>query len=124
MSPCWGWMNSDPVIRAATSQRAAELNQVYRDIIASTTFNNFDVVYYDVPILEAVERAIQNGYEAHDIIEPVDGFHPSQLANYYFSEIIWEKIQNDRPEWIPLANPKNNVIDQMFGNQKLTLERY
>lgn len=77
MSPCWGWMNSDPVIRAATSARAAELNQVYKEIIETVTFNNFDAVYYDVPIQEAVNMAVANGFEAHDIIEPVDGFHPS-----------------------------------------------
>lgn len=62
MSPCWGWMNSDPAIRAATSARAAELNEVYQEIIATVTFNNFDVVYYDVPIQEAVNQAVSDGY--------------------------------------------------------------
>ncbi|EAS03222.2 surfactant protein B containing protein (macronuclear) [Tetrahymena thermophila SB210] len=125
MSPCWGWMNSDPEIRAATSKRAAELNQVYKDIIETVTFNNFDVVYYDVPIQEAINRATADGYQAYEIIEPVDGFHPSQLANYYFSDIIWNKIKQDRPDWIPVKNPNNKIIDQLFGNSTIiALERF
>lgn len=42
-SPCWGWMNTNSTIREATTQRAHELNNVYKDIIATTTFNNFDI---------------------------------------------------------------------------------
>jgi len=61
-SPCWGWMNTNSTIREATTQRAHELNNVYKDIIATTTFNNFDIQFYDLPINEAIARAEQDGY--------------------------------------------------------------
>jgi len=64
--------------------------------------------------------AIEEGYTAQDIIEPVDGFHPSQLANFYLAEVFWANIQRDRPEWIPLPNPNNNIIDALFGNPILS----
>jgi len=61
-SPCWGWMNTNSTIREATTQRAHELNNVYKDIIATTTFNNFDIQFYDLPINEGIARAEQDGY--------------------------------------------------------------
>lgn len=57
-SPCWGWMNTNSTIREETTRKAHELNDVYRDIIATTTFNNFDIVYYDLPIKEAIDLAV------------------------------------------------------------------
>jgi len=52
ISPCWGYMNTDEYIRDITAGWAATLNQVYKDILADETikFNNFDIVYYDLPI--------------------------------------------------------------------------
>jgi acyloxyacyl hydrolase len=32
ISPCWGWLNSDPEIRAATGARARELSFVYEKV--------------------------------------------------------------------------------------------
>ncbi|KAL4467214.1 hypothetical protein ABPG73_014879 [Tetrahymena malaccensis] len=118
ISPCWGYMNSDATTRDLTADWAASLNQVYKDLLADPTikFNNFDLVYYDLPIQQIIDMAIANGYTAQDIIEPVDGFHPSQLANDYLADIFWANIKRDRPDWIPLKNPKNNLIDQLFGN--------
>jgi acyloxyacyl hydrolase len=82
ISPCWGWMNSDAAARDGTTARAVELNDVYRDIIATTTFKNFDILYQDVPMEEIFARAESMGFTPQDCIEPVDGFHPSQLTNY------------------------------------------
>jgi len=82
ISPCWGWMNSDKAARDGTTQRAMELNQVYRDIIKEYKFTNFEVLYLDVPMEEVFARANQMGFTNQDCIEPVDGFHPSQLTNY------------------------------------------
>ena len=82
ISPCWGWCNSDPVARYGTTARAEELNQVYRELIANYTFQNFDILYMDIPQDEIFARAESMGFSKRDCIEPVDGFHPSGLANY------------------------------------------
>lgn len=73
-----------------------------------------------MPIKEIIDIALLNGYTAQDIIEPVDGFHPSQLANDYLADVFWANIKRDRPEWIPLPNPNNDLIDTLFGNPVLT----
>ena len=121
VSPCWGYMNTDQYVRDITAGWAETLNKVYQDILADETikFNNFDIIYYDLPIKEIIDIALLNGYTAQDIIEPVDGFHPSQLANDYLADVFWANIQRDRPEWIPLPNPNNDLIDTLFGNPVL-----
>jgi acyloxyacyl hydrolase len=42
-SPCSGWMNNDASTRDSTTFRAQELNAVYKEIIATHKFSNFDV---------------------------------------------------------------------------------
>jgi len=43
ISPCAGWMNDNAAIRDATTARAMELNEVYKDIIATKKWKNFDI---------------------------------------------------------------------------------
>jgi acyloxyacyl hydrolase len=46
-----------------------------------------------------------------DIIEPSDGFHPNQVANYFLADILFENLQRDKPEWLGPINPNNAIID-------------
>ena len=55
ISPCYGWMNSNETIRNFTSQRAANLSQVYPEIIASHSYKNFDMAYFDFPLEIAIK---------------------------------------------------------------------
>jgi len=61
-----------------------------------------------------IKRAQAMGLTAADIIEPVDGFHPNQLANALMNDILFEQIQKDHPEWLGPINPNNDIIDKMF----------
>lgn len=114
-TPCYGWMNTNETERNMTTQRAMELNQVYKEIIRDVKFKNFDIIYNDLPILEIIDKASRMGYAPKDIIEPTDGFHPNQLANMLLSQIIYEKIVNQKPDWLGPVNPNNQKIDILFG---------
>ena len=54
ISPCMGWMSSDPERRRFTSERAQNLTLVAEDIVASqkNNFNNFELIYMDYPWTE------------------------------------------------------------------------
>eukprot|EP00026_Physarum_polycephalum_P007804 Phypoly_transcript_07872.p1 GENE.Phypoly_transcript_07872~~Phypoly_transcript_07872.p1 ORF type:complete len:447 (+),score=71.22 Phypoly_transcript_07872:193-1533(+) len=117
ISPCFGWMNSDAYWRNATTQRAFELNQVYQDIIANHTYKNFDMHYFDCPMEEVLATWISEGGQAWEIIEPVDGFHPNQIANALLAQTQWNKLLANYSFLVPPINPNNAQITQLFGDQ-------
>eukprot|EP00163_Fabomonas_tropica_P027048 TRINITY_DN5119_c0_g2_i2.p1 TRINITY_DN5119_c0_g2~~TRINITY_DN5119_c0_g2_i2.p1 ORF type:complete len:437 (-),score=122.48 TRINITY_DN5119_c0_g2_i2:169-1479(-) len=118
ISPCWGWLNSNETVRNATSTRAAELSQVYQQILAeNTTFANFDMVYYDFPFGDIITKWKAQGGEAWELIEPVDGFHPNQQANYLIGQFFVQNLTALHPTFLSKVNPYNSEIAAMFGNQ-------
>lgn len=118
VSPCWGWMNSNATVRNLTTQRALELNQVYRDIIAENyTWSNFDYDYYDLPALNLLKEYERKGGDPFNLIEHVDGFHPSQTLNAMFGDYFWEHLSHNHSDWFGAPNPNNEKITEIFGNQ-------
>jgi len=115
ISPCFGWMNSDAYWRNATSQRAAELNEVYDIIMSNNTFKNFDMAYFGCPLEAVIELWKQQGGEPYQLIEPVDGFHPTQIANELTVEVLWQLYTQNG--LLPPINPYNSMIEQLFGDQ-------
>lgn len=117
-NPCVGWLTKDPVARAATTKRAFELNDQYKAIMnEGRVWANFDHVYYDFPTEDIMARAEAQGIDIRELIEPVDGFHPSQLFHAMLGDWLWETLKRDRPMWIGETNPNNQRIIQLFGNQ-------
>ena len=57
------------------------------------------------------------GGDAFNLIEPVDGFHPSQTGNMLLAEILWEDLSANKPGWLPAINPFNAQIEAIFGDQ-------
>ncbi len=57
------------------------------------------------------------GGRAFDLIEPVDGFHPSQTGNMLLAEMLWEDLALNKPGWLPPINPNNDAIRARFGDQ-------
>ena len=55
ISPCWGWMNSNETIRNLTSERAANLTQVFIDIIGNQSYKNFDMTFFPFPMAEVLK---------------------------------------------------------------------
>src|SRR5262249_25550788 len=116
ISPCASWMNSNETYRNGASERAAELNQQYKDIMAHYTFERFDMDYYDYPIFEVLDYWTSQGGAAKDLIEATDGFHPSQLANALGAMFTWEYMERSHPDWFGPVNPNNALIDELFGD--------
>jgi acyloxyacyl hydrolase len=120
-SPCWGWMNSNKTVRELTTQHAFKLNDVYRVIVNETkngtSYKNFDFVYYDIPTEELINKYISEGGDPQDLIEAVDGFHPSQMFHALLADWMWEKMEKFHPTFIGKENPNNELITYLFGSQ-------
>ena len=74
--------------------------------------------YKKIPLdLDYDENYVKKGGAASDIIEPSDGFHPSQLGNELLGELLWNHLEQDFPEAIGEVNPYNDEIRKRFGDQ-------
>jgi len=114
---CWGWLNSNDTVREMTTQRANELNQVYKDIFATYKAKNFDFAYYDFPVVDIWAEFITEGNDPGELLMAVDGFHPSQKFHAKLGDHLWNTLMKDHPDWLGDENPNNDRITQMFGNQ-------
>lgn len=116
VSPCWGWMNSNATWRQRTTERAYQLNNALQDLVANNTFENMTVVYVDY-LPNVLDYWTANGGEIWQLIEPVDGFHPNQIANALSTAITWNLTLEQYPQLIPNVNPHNEEIQKIFGDQ-------
>jgi acyloxyacyl hydrolase len=67
---------------------------------------------------------LDTGRPLTDLIEPSDGFHPSQTGNAIFGQKFFEFLENEHPEALGPVNPYNAEIDEMFfKNNQLTAKR-
>lgn len=114
ISPCFGWMNSNETWRNLTSKRALELTQTMEKLISETKYKNITALYMPVPLHQVFDT--WKGDKA-DLIEPVDGFHPSQITNALIANITWEYIKETYPNVVPPENPYNELIEKKFGDQ-------
>merc|ERR1719379_2970031 len=110
-------MNSNETIRNAGTARAIELTQQYSKIIQEHTFSNFDMAYYDFPCEEVEKIWHDRGGETWELIEPVDGFHPSQTAMALTAEVLYNKLQTDHPSFLGPIIPNNAQIEKIFADQ-------
>eukprot|EP01113_Clastostelium_recurvatum_P025116 TRINITY_DN3018_c0_g1_i3.p1 TRINITY_DN3018_c0_g1~~TRINITY_DN3018_c0_g1_i3.p1 ORF type:complete len:551 (-),score=134.63 TRINITY_DN3018_c0_g1_i3:319-1971(-) len=116
-NPCYLWLNSNQTLRDIGSARSAQLSAVYETIVANYTFKHFDMAYLPFPLEQIKQTWVANGGNPADLIEPVDGFHPSQVTHKLLADYVWQWLQKNYPSWIPLTNPNNAKILQLFGNQ-------
>ncbi|XP_003385221.1 PREDICTED: acyloxyacyl hydrolase-like [Amphimedon queenslandica] len=114
ISPCFGWMNSNETWRNLTSDRALELTQTMEKLIKETKYQNITVLYMPVPLHQVFDT--WKGDKA-DLIEPVDGFHPSQITNALVANVTWQYIRDTYPDIVPPENPYNELIQKKFGDQ-------
>jgi acyloxyacyl hydrolase len=52
-----------------------------------------------------------------ELIEPMDGFHPSGIAQSLIAEGLFEWLEKEYPDAVGPINPNNAKIDQLFGDQ-------
>jgi acyloxyacyl hydrolase len=115
-SPCWGWMNSNATIRNETSKAAEALSQVYSKIIADkqNVYKNFKMIYHEFPLKDILEHYPG---PVSDLIEPMDGFHPSQIAISLVADYMFDYLSKNYPETVGKVNPHNAEIIKLFGDQ-------
>jgi len=117
ISPCFGWMNTNATWRQWTQERANQLNDALQQLVSKETFKNFRLFYFDENFNEIVDIWEKQGGKPWDLIEPVDGFHPSQIATFLAADYQWAHIVQNHPEILPPINPNNDKITQLFGDQ-------
>jgi len=118
VSPCLGWLNTNSTLRDMTSAWAQTLNDQYEAVIASgAKYENFELQYFSPDWRALIQEWVDQGGAAADIIERVDGFHPSQLGNALLAEKIWDHLETNFPAAIGEVNPHNSEIESLFGDQ-------
>ncbi|XP_030787727.1 acyloxyacyl hydrolase isoform X2 [Rhinopithecus roxellana] len=117
VSPCHGWMSSNKTLRTLTSERAEQLSNTLKKIATSEKFTNFDLFYMDFAFHEIIQEWQKRGGQPWQLIEPVDGFHPNEVALLLFADRFWEKVQLQWPQILGKENPFNSQIKQVFGDQ-------
>ena len=117
ISPCFGWLNTEEIWRNRTAVRAKELSDMLRAVVVNNTFTNIKVHYMDFPLDAVIQRWKSMGGQDWQLIQPVDGFHPSQEAVALFTDIFWEQLKKEAPDFIPPINPHNEEIIKRFKDQ-------
>ncbi|XP_021036268.1 acyloxyacyl hydrolase isoform X1 [Mus caroli] len=117
LNPCNGWMSSNKTLRTLTSERAEQLSNTLKKIATTKTFANFDLFYLDFAFHEIIEDWQKRGGQPWQLIEPVDGFHPNEVASLLQANRVWEKIQLQWPHVLGKENPFNSQIEEVFGDQ-------
>ncbi|KAM4028377.1 acyloxyacyl hydrolase isoform 2-T2 [Anomaloglossus baeobatrachus] len=116
-NPCEGWMNKNETLRNLTTERAEQLSSVLQDITTTEKFNNFQLSYFENLYQKVSAKWETLGGKPWDLLEPVDGFHPNQIASAIGADLIWEEILQKRPEIFGKQNPFNQDIIKKFGDQ-------
>ena len=91
-------MNSDAKIRRKSTIISSTLNNVYRNISQTVTFENFEFIFYS-PVWATIFTAyVESGGKLTDVIEAVDGFHPSQTGNAVFGATFFQWLVDNHPK--------------------------
>ncbi|XP_008061457.1 acyloxyacyl hydrolase isoform X2 [Carlito syrichta] len=117
VSPCHGWMSSNKTLRTLTSERAEQLSNTLKKIATSEKFTHFDLFYMDFSFQEIIQEWQKRGGQPWQLIEPVDGFHPNEVASLLLANSFWKKVQLQWPQVLGKENSFNSQIEQVFGDQ-------
>ncbi|XP_053323687.1 acyloxyacyl hydrolase [Spea bombifrons] len=117
INPCEGWMTENETLRNLTTERADQLSSVLSEIASSYKFKHFKVFYFDNLYQKVTVEWSKLGREPWELIEPVDGFHPSQIASAVGAEIIWKEALLKWPELFGKENAHNKEITAKFADQ-------
>lgn len=110
-------MSSNETLRNITSERAMQLSSVMKEVSETVAFANIKVHYVDYPQKQVKKKWLKMGGEYWQLIEPVDGFHPNQIALALGAEALWHEVQKKWPEVFGKKNPYNKKIEKIFGDQ-------
>lgn len=117
-TPCRGWLNKDKDIRDATSNRAAELSKAAQVVVrdAAQYYENIRVFYYEFDLVSQVNTWLSRGGSgSYQIVDPTDGFHPSQIGMSLWAEYLWKDSILPNTKLVKNPNPHNQEISEKFG---------
>lgn len=117
VSPCHGWMSANETLRTLTSQRAALLSNTLKKIATNQEFTSFRLYYMDFDFQEIIKKWQKRGGQPWQLLEPVDGFHPNEVALLLLADDLWDKVRLQWPQVLGKENPFNAQIEQVFGDQ-------
>ncbi|KAG8572519.1 hypothetical protein GDO81_012071 [Engystomops pustulosus] len=116
-NPCEGWMTKNETLRNLTTERAEQLSNVLQEISTSAKFNNFGLGYFENLYQKVIAKWKSLGGQPWELMEPIDGFHPNQIASAIGAEVIWEELLQKQPDIFGKQNPFNEEIVKIFGDQ-------
>jgi acyloxyacyl hydrolase len=116
-NPCRTWLTADAASRDKASERSRELSLVLEDIAKTQKYNNFELAYMDFPMQKVLQMWTSQGGDPAELIEAVDGFHPSHTFHRLMSKVVWEELMTKHPSFVGPVNPHNAEIINKFGDQ-------
>ena len=116
-NPCHGWLTSNATLRNITTEWANSLNDQYTKIVATKTYKNFKMYFNNPDWRGFINKYVQAGGIAKELIEPVDGFHPSQSGNMLLAMNVWNYVMENDVSILGDVNPNNAAIHAKFGDQ-------
>lgn len=116
-NPCQTWLTADADSREKATQRAKELSSILKEIAQTQKYQNFELAYMDLPLQKIMDVWASQGGHLPDLIEAVDGFHPSHAFHRLMSKMVWEELSTKYPSFIGPVNPYNAQIQKIFGEQ-------
>ncbi|KFM78452.1 Acyloxyacyl hydrolase, partial [Stegodyphus mimosarum] len=117
IGPCYGWLNKNETIRQATTQRSVELTEVLQDLAETKTYDQFTLHFLSNPMVQVFRQWEKEGHELWKLLEPVDSIHPVQAILPLITQAMWNEVATKYPEVLGDVNPKNNLIQAIFGDQ-------
>lgn len=89
--------------------------RMYACVRACTRYTNFNTHYIPNAFNDVIAEWSSMGGQEWQLIEPVDGFHPNQIANALTVDAVWKRF--DQMGLMPPVNPNNAEIEKLFGDQ-------
>ena len=111
-------MNTNDTWRNKTAVCARELSDTLEAVVTNNSFTNIKVHYIDFPMDTLIKRWTGQGGQIWQLIQLVDRLHPSQEAVALITDILWEQLEKEAPDFIPPVNPNNDKIVEKFKNQR------
>ena len=105
-------------MREASSKRAREQTKALKRLLKDypdSVWNNIQNLFYEFDMVKIGEKWLNNGGKAiSDVIDPTDGFHPSQAGMSLQAEYMWELLLKGKEHIIGKRNPWNDEIKIKF----------
>lgn len=122
MNPCGTWLTRDAATRDAASKRAMELDTVVEDVVNKykNHYSNLELAFLDFAemLQDGFDILEKQGLPTHELIDDVDGFHPSiDVGHRILGDVIFQHLQERYPHFVGEVNPNNDAIQKKFGDQ-------